>query len=56
MMTISFDLGAEGPSRFAPSMDQAPYVCEVVLEDERGKEWTAVVRDTWVAGGGLVTP
>jgi hypothetical protein len=46
-MTISFDLSVERPARYAPDCIESPYVCRVVIQDDRGKEWSAEIRDWW---------
>jgi hypothetical protein len=46
-MTISFDLGVQRASRYAPGCLESPFVLRVEIEDDRGKVWPAEQRDWW---------
>ena len=45
-MTIRFDL-AHASQDQARGTVNAPYVCRVVVEDNRGRPWIAVLRGSW---------
>jgi hypothetical protein len=46
-MTLTFDLGVERPARYAPGCTESPYVCHVAITDDRGKVWSAEIKDWW---------
>jgi hypothetical protein len=46
-LSVSFDLSKRRPVRHAPDLVESPYVCSVEIEDDRGKTWSAEVRDWW---------
>lgn len=46
-MTVSFDLSVERPARHAPGCTESPYVCRVEITDDRGKQWSAEIKDWW---------
>ena len=44
-MSLRFDLSTRRPVRHSPSFMESPYTCRVEVEDDRGKVWSAEVRD-----------
>ena len=46
-MTVTFDLAVERPARYAPDRMESPYVCHVAITDDRGKVWSADIKDWW---------
>ena len=46
-LTVRFDLGRQRASISSPAFIQNPYVCEVVVTDDRGKEYVARQEGWW---------
>ncbi len=46
-MSVTFELSKRRPVRLAPELEESPYVCRVQIEDDRGKTWSAELRDWW---------
>jgi hypothetical protein len=46
-MTIYFDLSKTRPCGFDSSVFQNPYTCEVVIIDDRDKEYKRILSDWW---------
>jgi hypothetical protein len=46
-MSVTFELSERRPVRHAPGLEESPYVCRVQIEDDRGKTWSAELRDWW---------
>jgi hypothetical protein len=53
-MSIRFDLSTRRPLRHSPSFIESPYTCRVDIEDDRGKLWSAEIRDRWYPEAGTV--
>ena len=45
-MSVRFDLSRAWQDKHSGSV-HAPYVCRVVIEDSRGRPWTAELRGSW---------
>ncbi len=45
-MEIVFDLNAERKVR-GTGLIESPFVCRVTITDDRGKDWSAEIRDWW---------
>jgi len=48
VMLIAYDLQTKRPSPYTTSELESPYVCRVEITDDRGKVWSAELRDWWV--------
>ena len=46
-MTIQFDLTIKRPAVYSPEVTQSPFVCEVNINDDRGKQHQAIISDWW---------
>ncbi len=46
-MEITFNLQIERPVKGAAHLVESPFVCRVAIEDDRGKQWVAEIRDWW---------
>lgn len=46
-MEVTFDLLVERPVRGMSHLIESPFLCCVTIEDDRGKQWTAEIRDWW---------
>ena len=55
-MSIVFDLTTERPNATSPQFIESPYICRVEIVDDRGKIWSAELRDWWCVEGGLPVP
>ena len=51
-MSVAFDLDVRRPVRYAPHFEESPYICRVEIEDDRGKIWSAEIRDWWYPEAG----
>jgi hypothetical protein len=47
VMSVVYDLQAKRPNLHSPSELESPYICRVEIADDRGKVWTAELRDWW---------
>ena len=55
-MSLSFDLTQSRPVHHAPQYLESPYICRVEITDNRGKLWTAELRDWWYPESGTLEP
>jgi hypothetical protein len=46
-LSVNFELNKRRPVRHAPDLEESPYVCRVEIEGDRGKTWSAELRDWW---------
>ena len=51
-LSLHVDISRERPWSCAPNLIESPYRCEVVLTDDRGKEWRTVLEGWWAPEGG----
>ena len=51
-MPVTFDLKVRRRARYAPEFEESPYVCLVEIEDDRGKIWSAEIKDWWYPEAG----
>jgi len=51
-LSIDFDLSTSRPNSYDSQYLESPYICRVDIQDDRGKVWTAELRDWWHAEAG----
>jgi hypothetical protein len=51
-MSIKFNLAVSRSVRHAPGFEESPFLCRVEIVDDRGKTWSAEIRDWWYPEAG----
>jgi hypothetical protein len=46
-LTLKYDLSVQRPLRGSADVSESPYICEVLITDDRGKNYEAQFRSWW---------